>query len=253
MTTPLLELRNLHVEADGATILRGVDLVVNAGEVHALMGPNGAGKSTLANVVMGHPGYVITQGSLVFQGQDITSWTPDERARAGIFLAFQYPEAISGVSVVQFLRQAIAARKGLEELSILEVRLDLMEWMHRLGMDPAFAERHLNEGFSGGERKRNEVLQMALLTPALALLDETDSGLDIDALRIVARGVRTVRDEHPDMGVLVVTHYVKLLEEIEPDQVHVLIDGRIESSGGADLAQTIEERGYDEMRRPVTL
>ena len=253
MTTPLLELRNLHVEADGATILRGVDLVVNAGQVHALMGPNGAGKSTLANVVMGHPGYVITQGSLVFQGQDITSWTPDERARAGIFLAFQYPEAISGVSVVQFLRQAIAARKGLEELSILEVRLDLMEWMHRLGMDPAFAERHLNEGFSGGERKRNEVLQMALLTPALALLDETDSGLDIDALRIVARGVRTVRDEHPDMGVLVVTHYVKLLEEIEPDQVHVLIDGRIETSGGADLAQAIEERGYDELRRPVTL
>ena len=253
MTTPLLELRNLHVEADGATILRGVDLVVNVGEVHALMGPNGAGKSTLANVVMGHPGYVITQGSLVFQGEDITSWTPDERARAGIFLAFQYPEAISGVSVVQFLRQAIAARKGLDELSILEVRLDLMEWMHRLGMDPAFAERHLNEGFSGGERKRNEVLQMALLTPALALLDETDSGLDIDALRIVARGVRTVRDEHPNMGVLIVTHYVKLLEEIEPDQVHVLIDGRIESSGGADLAQTIEERGYDELRRSVTL
>jgi Fe-S cluster assembly ATP-binding protein len=155
VTTPLLELRNLHAEADGAAILRGVDLVVNAGEVHALMGPNGAGKSTLANVIMGHPGYVITAGSLLFEGQDIANWTPDERARAGIFLAFQYPEAISGVSVVQFLRQAIAARKGLDELSVLEVRLDLMEWMDRLGMDPAFAERHLNDGFSGGERKRN--------------------------------------------------------------------------------------------------
>ena len=248
MTTPLLELRNLHADADGAAILRGVDLAINAGEVHALMGPNGAGKSTLANVIMGHPGYAITAGSLLFEGQDIANWTPDERARAGIFLAFQYPEAISGVSVVQFLRQAIAARKGLDELSVLEVRLDLMEWMDRLGMDPAFAERHLNDGFSGGERKRNEVLQMALLAPALALLDETDSGLDIDALRIVARGVRTVRDEHPEMGVLVVTHYVKLLEEIKPDRVHVLIDGRIATSGDASLAQAIEERGYDELR-----
>lgn len=251
MTSSLLELRNLQVHADGASILRGVNLTINAGEVHALMGPNGAGKSTLANVIMGHPGYVVTGGSIHFHGEDIANWTPDERARAGIFLAFQYPEAIPGVSVVQFLRQAIAARKGLEELSVLEVRLDLMEWMERLGMDPAFAERHLNDGFSGGERKRNEVLQMALLEPALALLDETDSGLDIDALRIVARGVRTVRDEHADMGVLVVTHYVKLLEEIKPDQVHVLIDGRIESSGDATLAQSIEERGYDELRPPV--
>ena len=251
MTTALLELRNLHVEADGAPILRGVDLVVGAGEVHALMGPNGAGKSTLANVIMGHPGYVVTDGAVLFRGEDITAWSPDERARAGVFLAFQYPEAISGVSVVQFLRQAIAARRGLEELSVLEVRLDLMEWMDRLGMDRSFAERHLNDGFSGGERKRNEVLQMALLTPALALLDETDSGLDIDALRIVARGVRTVRDEHPDMGVLVVTHYVKLLEEIQPDQVHVLIDGRIARSGDATLAQAIEERGYDELRSTV--
>jgi len=251
VTTALLELRNLHVEADGAPILRGVDLVVGAGEVHALMGPNGAGKSTLANVIMGHPGYVVTDGAVLFRGEDITAWSPDERARAGVFLAFQYPEAISGVSVVQFLRQAIAARRGLEELSVLEVRLDLMEWMDRLGMDRSFAERHLNDGFSGGERKRNEVLQMALLTPALALLDETDSGLDIDALRIVARGVRTVRDEHPDMGVLVVTHYVKLLEEIQPDQVHVLIDGRIARSGDATLAQAIEERGYDELRPTV--
>jgi Fe-S cluster assembly ATP-binding protein len=248
VTAPLLELRNLHVHADGVAILRGVNLTVGEGEVHALMGPNGAGKSTLASVIMGHPGYQVTEGALLFRGEDITTWSPAERARAGVFLAFQYPEAISGVSVVQFLRQAIAARKGLDELSVLEVRLDLMEWMDRLGMDPAFAERHLNEGFSGGERKRNEVLQMALLAPALALLDETDSGLDIDALRIVARGVRTVRDEHPSMGVLIVTHYVKLLEEIRPDQVHVLIDGRIETSGDATLAQTIEEHGYDALR-----
>jgi Fe-S cluster assembly ATP-binding protein len=245
VATPLLELRNLHASADGAQILRGVDLILNVGEVHALMGPNGAGKSTLASVVMGHPGYEITQGEIFLSGENIAKWTPDERARAGIFLAFQYPEAISGVSVVQFLRQAIAARKGLDELSVLEVRLDLMEWMDRLGMDPAFAERHLNDGFSGGERKRNEVLQMALLEPVVALLDETDSGLDIDALRVVARGVRTVRDEHPEMAALVVTHYVKLLDEIKPDRVHILVDGRIVQSGGPELAQEIEIKGYD--------
>jgi Fe-S cluster assembly ATP-binding protein len=225
---------------------------VGEGEVHALMGPNGAGKSTLANVIMGHPGYTVTAGQILLRGHDIASWTPDERARAGIFLAFQYPEAISGVSVVQFLRQAIAARKNLDELSVLEVRLDLMEWMDRLGMDPAFAERHLNDGFSGGERKRNEVLQMALLAPEIALLDETDSGLDIDALRVVARGVRTVRSDHPLMGVVVVTHYVKLLEEIAPDFVHILVDGQIVRSGGAELAQQIELEGYDTFR-PVTL
>lgn len=248
VSSPLLELKNLHVEAEGAVILRGVDLVVNEGEVHALMGPNGAGKSTLASVVMGHPGYTVTAGQILLKGEDIAEWSADERARAGIFLAFQYPEAISGVSVVQFLRQAIAARKGLEELSVLEVRLDLAEWMSRLGMDPAFAERHLNDGFSGGERKRNEVLQMALLEPVVALLDETDSGLDIDALRVVARGVRTVRDEHPAMGAVVVTHYVKLLEEIEPDQVHILVDGQIVHSGGAELAQRIEHEGYEPWR-----
>jgi Fe-S cluster assembly ATP-binding protein len=212
------------------------------------MGPNGAGKSTLASVIMGHPGYTVTGGEIFLNGENIADWSADERARAGIFLAFQYPEAISGVSVVQFLRQAIAARKGLEELSVLEVRLDLAEWMDRLGMDPAFAERHLNDGFSGGERKRNEVLQMALLEPVIALLDETDSGLDIDALRVVARGVRTVRSEHPTMGAVVVTHYVKLLEEIEPDFVHILVDGRIVHSGGAELAQQIEHEGYEPWR-----
>ncbi len=248
MPTPLLELRDLHVTAGGAQILRGVSLVVNEGEIHALMGPNGAGKSTLANVVMGHPGYEVTAGDVLLKGASIARWSADARARAGIFLAFQYPEAISGVSVIQFLRQAIAARKGLEELSVLEVRLDLAEWMERLGMDAAFAERHLNEGFSGGERKRNEILQMALLEPVIALLDETDSGLDIDALRVVARGVRTVRDEHPAMGTLIVTHYVKLLEEISPDQVHILIDGRIVDSGDASLADRIEHHGYDAWR-----
>ena len=251
MPAPLLELKNLHVETEDSQILRGVDLIVNVGEVHALMGPNGAGKSTLASVVMGHPGYTVTEGQILLNGEDIATWSADQRARAGIFLAFQYPEAISGVSVVQFLRQAIAARKGLEELSVLEVRLDLMEWMERLGMDPAFAERHLNDGFSGGERKRNEVLQMALLEPTIAFLDETDSGLDIDALRIVARGVSTVREENPTMGVVVVTHYVKLLEEIKPDRVHIIVDGKIVHSGGAELAEKIEHEGYDAWR-PVS-
>lgn len=248
MSAPLLELRNVHAIAEDTVILRGVDLVVNPGEVHALMGPNGAGKSTLASVVMGHPGYRVTDGQILLNGVDVAQWSPDQRARAGIFLAFQYPEAIGGVSVIQFLRQAMVARKGLSELSVLEVRLLLAEWMDRLGMDPAFAERHLNDGFSGGERKRNEVLQMALLEPEIALLDETDSGLDIDALRVVARGVRTVRTEHPAMGVVVVTHYVKLLEEIEPDRVHILVDGQIVQTGGVELAAAIEHDGYDAWR-----
>jgi len=245
---PLLELRDLRVEADGHPILDGVDLTVNAGEIHALMGPNGAGKSTLAGVIMGDPAYRVTGGQILYKGRDLTSQTTDERARDGIFLAFQYPESISGVSVIQFLRQAIQARRGLEEFSVLEVRLDLMEWMDRLGMDQTFAERHLNEGFSGGERKRNEVLQMALLDPDLALLDETDSGLDIDALRIVASGVRLVRERRPEMGTVVVTHYVKLLEELAPDQVHVLIDGRIVHSGDATLAEEIDAHGYEPWR-----
>ena len=248
MDAPLLELRDLRVEADGHPILDGVDLTVNAGEIHALMGPNGAGKSTLAGVIMGDPAYRVTGGQILYKGRDLTSQTTDERARDGIFLAFQYPESISGVSVIQFLRQAIQARRGLEEFSVLEVRLDLMEWMDRLGMDQTFAERHLNEGFSGGERKRNEVLQMALLDPDLALLDETDSGLDIDALRIVASGVRLVRERRPEMGTVVVTHYVKLLEELAPDQVHVLIDGRIVHSGDATLAEEIDAHGYEPWR-----
>lgn len=244
MSAPLLEITDVHAAAEGIEILKGITLSVGAGEIHALMGPNGAGKSTLASVLMAAPAYEVTQGTLRFDGEDITDWATDVRANAGMFLAFQYPEAISGVSVNQFLRQAVQARRGLEELSVLEIRLEIAEWMERLEMDPAFAERHLNEGFSGGERKRNEILQMALLDPRLAILDETDSGLDIDALRIVAGGVATVRAARPELGVLVVTHYQRLLDELKPDHVHILVDGRIVESGGPELAQEIELYGY---------
>ena len=248
MTAPLLEIVDLHAVADGTEILKGVTLRVEHGEVHALMGPNGAGKSTLANVVMGSPAYEVTHGAIRFNGEDVTSWAPDVRAKAGIFLAFQYPEAIGGVSVIQFLRQAVAARRAVDDLSVLEVRLEMGEWMDRLKMDPAFAERHLNEGFSGGERKRNEILQMAMLEPALAVLDETDSGLDIDALSVVANGVATVRAQRPELGVLVVTHYQRLLEQLSPDHVHLLLDGRVVESGGPELARIVEEHGYDRWR-----
>ncbi len=247
MTAPLLAIEDLHVEAQGHEILRGVDLTVGEGEVHALMGPNGAGKSTLASAVMGHPGYRVTGGSIRLRGEDVTHWAPDARAKAGVFLAFQYPESIEGVSVIQFLRQAMSARQGTE-VSVLEVRFAMQEWMERLGMDPSFGERHLNQGFSGGEKKRNEVLQMALLEPCVALLDETDSGLDIDALRVVGRGVHTVREAHPELGVVVVTHYQRLLEALVPDRVHLMVDGRIVEQGGPELAQRIETAGYDAWR-----
>ena len=245
MTTPLLEIIDLHASAEEIPILNGVSLSIQAGEVHALMGPNGAGKSTLASVLMSSPAYEVTQGSIKLNGEDITTWSTDVRAKAGMFLAFQHPEAIGGVSVTQFLRQAMAARKDLSELSILEVRMEMMDWMDRLKMDPAFAERHLNDGFSGGERKRNEILQMALLDPTMAILDETDSGLDIDALQIVADGVATVRTNRPDMGVLVVTHYQRLLNELAPDYVHLLIEGRVVASGGPELALEVEKNGYE--------
>jgi Fe-S cluster assembly ATP-binding protein len=243
----LLEIEQLEVEADGQRILAGVDLAVDAGEIHALMGPNGAGKSTLAATVMGSPAFGVTGGQIRFDGEDITHWAPDARAKAGIFLAFQYPESIEGVSVIQFLRQAVSARKGTD-VSALEVRFAMTEWMERLGMDPTFGERHLNQGFSGGEKKRNEILQMALLEPRLAVLDETDSGLDIDALRVVGRGVRTVREAHPELGVLVVTHYRRLLEDLVPDRVHLMVGGRVVESGGPELAARIERSGYDEWR-----
>jgi Fe-S cluster assembly ATP-binding protein len=243
----LFEIEGLRVAADGAEILRGVDLVVGAGEIHALMGPNGSGKSTLANALLGNPDYEITAGRIVFKGDDITAWPTDVRAKAGLFLAFQYPQAIPGVSVVNFLRQALSARKGID-LSVLELRLAIMEWMDRLEMDPAFADRYLNDGFSGGEKKRNEILQMAILEPEMAVLDETDSGLDIDALKVVARGVHEVRADRPGLGVLAITHYQRLLDHLTPDRVHILIDGRIAASGGPELALTLEAEGYDAWR-----
>ena len=247
MTTPLLDIRDLHVAAEGRKILRGVDLSVGTGEVHALMGPNGAGKSTLAGALMGHPSYTVTSGAILLDGEDITSWATDIRSKAGLFLAFQYPESIEGISVTQFLRQAMAARSDAD-VSALEVRVLMTEWMERLGMDSSFASRHLNQGFSGGEKKRNEILQMALLKPRVAVLDETDSGLDIDALRVVGRGVHAVRDERPELGVLAITHYQRLLQELVPDVVHLLVDGRIVQSGGADLAQRVETEGYEAWR-----
>jgi len=247
VTPPLFEVENLHVAVDGTEILKGVDLVVNAGEVHALMGPNGSGKSTLANSLLGNPTYQVTDGRVRFKGEDVTDWPADVRGKAGMFLAFQYPEEIPGVPIAQFLRQALSARRG-QDLSVLELRVSIMEWMKKLGMDPAFGDRYLNEGFSGGEKKRNEILQLAILEPDLAILDETDSGLDIDALDEVALGVDAVRQARPQLGVLVVTHYRRILDRLHPDVVHLLIDGRIVSSGGPELANRLEEEGYEAWR-----
>ena len=245
MSDPLFAIDGLHVATaeGGVEILRGVDLTVHEGEVHALMGPNGSGKSTLASVLLGSPEYEVTAGSIHFRGEDITDWDADIRGKAGLFLAFQYPQEIPGVSVINFLRQALSARKGMD-LSVLELRLAIMEWMERLEMDPSFGERYLNEGFSGGEKKRNEILQMAILEPEMAVLDETDSGLDIDALRVVATGVQEVRKDRRQMGVLAITHYQRLLDELHPDHVHVIVDGRIVESGGMELAEELERDGY---------
>ncbi|MCB0982013.1 MAG: Fe-S cluster assembly ATPase SufC [Ilumatobacteraceae bacterium] len=228
-------------------ILRGLSLQVNEGEVHAIMGPNGSGKSTLASTLLASPEYEVTSGRIVFKGDDITDWPTDVRAKQGIFLAFQYPQEIPGVSVIQFLRQALSARKGID-LSVLELRLSAMEWMKRLGMDSSFVDRYLNEGFSGGEKKRNEIMQMAILEPELAVLDETDSGLDIDALRIVAKGIREIRADRPKMGVVLITHYQRLLDELQPDVVHIMVAGRIVASGGMELAATLEKEGYESFR-----
>ena len=248
MATPLFQVRDLHASAGDIPILNGVDLTIMPGEVHALMGPNGAGKSTLANALMGSPEITVTRGSIHFRGDDITAWGADMRGKSGLFLAFQYPQEIPGVSVINFLRQALSARKGID-LSILELRLSIMDWMKRLGLDSSFADRYLNEGFSGGEKKRNEILQLAILEPAMAILDETDSGLDIDALRIVAKGVQEVRRDRPELGVLAITHYQRLLDELAPDVVHILVDGRIVESGGLELATRLEVEGYDSWRR----
>jgi len=242
---PLLVIDDLHASVEGTEILKGVSLTVDRGEIHALMGPNGSGKSTLANVLLGHPDYEVTAGRILYKGEDVTEWSPDQRGRAGMFLAFQYPEEIPGVSVVNFLRAALSNRTGTD-YTVLELRLRVMEVMKELGMDVSFADRYLNEGFSGGERKRNEVLQMAVLEPELAVMDETDSGLDIDALRTVAEGVKKVAA--PERGFLIITHYQRMLDYITPDVVHVFVGGRVAATGGADLAARIEEEGYEAFR-----
>ncbi len=243
-----LQIVDLHVNVNDREILKGVNLTVRQGEVHALMGPNGTGKSTLAYTLMGHPNYEVTQGEVWFKGQNILELEADQRAHLGLFLAFQYPVAIPGVSVANFLRAAINARRKIENpedkgIPIPEFRKQLKKVMDSLRMDHTFASRYLNDGFSGGEKKRAEVLQMAMLRPEIAIMDETDSGLDIDALRIVAEGVNTLRG--PDLGVLVITHYQRILNYIKPDFVHIMLDGRIVESGGADLALHLEEHGYD--------
>jgi len=247
VSAPLFEVAGLHVSVEGHEILEGVDLTVEPGRIHALMGPNASGKSTLANALLANPDYEVTAGRVRFKGSDITDWPTDVRGKAGLFLAFQYPEEIPGVSVINFLRQALSARKGID-LSVLELRLAIMDWMKRLDMDPAFGDRYLNEGFSGGEKKRNEILQMAILEPEFAVLDETDSGLDIDALKVVARGVQEVRADRPELGVLLITHYQRILDYLNPDVVHILVDGRIVETGGPDLAARLEEEGYDAWR-----
>lgn len=247
----VLEIRNLHVSIEGKEILKGLDLTVKSGEVHAIMGPNGTGKSTLSYTIMGHPAYEVTDGEILFNGQNILEMETDERSRLGLFLAFQYPVAIPGVTLANFLRTALNARRKAANpedkgMPIPEFRKMLKEKMDMLRMDHAFAGRYLNDGFSGGEKKRAEILQMATLKPEIAVLDETDSGLDIDALRIVSEGVNTLRGK--DLGVMVITHYQRILNYIKPDFVHVMLGGRIVESGGADLALHLEEHGYDWVR-----
>jgi Fe-S cluster assembly ATP-binding protein len=245
MSDTTLVIEDLHVSVEDKEILRGIDLTVEPGKVHALMGPNGSGKSTLAYALAGHPRYRVTGGRATFKGQDILALSADERARLGMFLAMQYPVEVPGVSVTNFLRTAINAVRG-EDVPVRQFAKDLREQMKALEMDPRFAERSLNEGFSGGEKKRHEILQMALLRPSLAILDETDSGLDIDALKVVSQGVNRLRG--PDLGVLLITHYTRILRYIAPDAVHVMTDGRVVESGGPDLADELEAKGYERWR-----
>ena len=249
---PLLEVRNLHVSVEDTEILRGIDLTVDLGEVHAIMGPNGSGKSTLTNVLAGRLEYTVTEGKVIYQGRNLLGMDPETRAREGIFLAFQYPVELAGVRTWQFLKSAVDAmreHRGLSELSIRQYDKLLEEKRQIVEMDPNLVKRSVNEGFSGGEKKRNEILQMALLDPTLAILDETDSGLDIDALKIVARGVNDFRA--PTKAIVLVTHYQRILNYITPDYVHVLLDGRIVRSGGRELALELEEKGYDWVRESV--
>ncbi len=246
MTETLLKIDNLHVTVEDQKILNGVDLEVPRGEVHAIMGPNGSGKSTLAQVLMGHPAFEITEGRVVFKGEDVTELAPEDRAKLGLFLAFQYPVEVPGVSVSNFLRTAMGAVRG-EDVPVRQFMGDLRGALKELGMDESMARRNINEGFSGGEKKRNEILQLALLRPELAVLDETDSGLDIDAVRIVAEHVNKLRA--PDRSFLVITHYMRILTYLEPDVVHILMGGRIVRSGGAELAGELEDKGYEELRK----
>ena len=244
---PILRVAGLEAKVadEDLGILNGLDLTIGKGEIHAIMGPNGSGKSTLAKVIAGHPGYEATSGTVTLVGEDLLDLEPDERSQAGVFLAFQYPVEIPGVSIANFLRTAVQAHlpEG-EELDIFDFADILTERMAMLDMDPAFAERHVNDGFSGGEKKRNEILQMAMLKPKLAVMDETDSGLDIDALKIVSNGVNKLLEEDPDMSVLLITHYQRLLDYIKPDFVHVMVDGRIVQSGGPEVALELEAQGY---------
>jgi Fe-S cluster assembly ATP-binding protein len=241
----MLEIENLHASVEGNQILRGIDLTVNAGEVHAIMGPNGSGKSTLAHILAGREGYLVTQGQVLYEGKDLLAMLPEERAREGVFLAFQYPVEIAGVSNTYFLRAALNAirkHRGLDELDAMDFLKVVREKMKLLDMDETLMNRPVNEGFSGGEKKRNEIFQMAVLEPKLAILDETDSGLDIDALRTVSDGINRLRS--PERAIVLVTHYQRLLSYVVPDFVHVLADGRIVRSGGKDLAQELEQKGY---------
>jgi len=242
----MLKIENLRVEIDGQEIVKGLDLEVGEGEIHAIMGPNGSGKSTLANVLMGHPRYEVTGGSITFRGEDVFELEPDERAKLGMFLAFQYPSEVPGVSVANFLRTAVNSVRE-EELSPMDMYRLIQEKMKIMQMDPKFAERYLNEGFSGGEKKRNEILQMLMLEPKLAIMDETDSGLDIDALQVVSKGVNELRG--PEFSAVIITHYQRILRYIEPDRVHVMLEGRIVTSGGKDLANELEDKGYEWVRQ----
>ncbi|MBA2528641.1 MAG: Fe-S cluster assembly ATPase SufC [Euzebyales bacterium] len=240
-----LEIKGLQVAVEGKQILNGLDLAVPKGETHALMGPNGSGKSTLAYAIMGHPSYEITAGQVLLKGTDITRLTPDERAKSGLFLAMQYPTEIPGVSLTNFLRTALKAVKG-DDVPVRKFMTTLRDEMVALDMDERFLQRNVNEGFSGGEKKRFEILQMAIMRPEIAVLDETDSGLDVDALKVVSKGVN--RLSGPELGVLIITHYTRILRYITPDHVHVMVDGRIVRSGGAELAEELEERGYEQFR-----
>jgi Fe-S cluster assembly ATP-binding protein len=244
----VLEIKNLHVSVEGNEVLRGLDIVVRQGEIHALLGPNGAGKSTLGYAIMGHPKYEITDGEVLLNGENLLEMEADERSRAGLFLAFQYPISVPGVTVANFLRMALNARRDEEQgkISPMEFRRVLTGKMDQLGIDRAFAGRYLNEGFSGGEKKRAEILQLATLEPRIAILDETDSGLDIDAMRIVADGVNQLLG--PEMGILVITHYQRFLNYIKPDYVHILLDGKVVVRGGAELAEELDEKGYEWVR-----